>query len=155
MNNQSFISRMLNHSAGRQISVLIAFIFMFEYFTMLVIDYFLPKPVMFESLIDFTFLAILLTPIGYYLFIRPMNNYQRQKKLVEKALEQSEERYRNIVETLYGGILLEGTKGEILFTNKRFSEMLGYPTEEIIGHFRSEFIYRKNHKNNQIKGCLI
>ena len=96
---------------------------------------------MFESLIDFTFLAILLTPIGYYLFIRPMNNYQRQKKLVEKALEQSEERYRNIVETLYGGILLEGTKGEILFTNKRFSVMLGYPTEEIIGHFRSEFMY--------------
>lgn len=141
MNNQSFISRILRHSTQRQIIVLISVILVFEYVTMLVMNYIPPLPVLLYALIDCVILSILLSPVVYFLVIRPINNYQWQKKQAEKALEQSEEKYRNIVETLYEGILIVGTESEILFTNKRFSEMLGYLPEEIIGHSCSEFMY--------------
>lgn len=141
MHNQSFISRILRHSTERQIIVFVAVILLFEYLTVLVMHFIPPQPVMLDALIDCTILTILLTPVVYFLVIRPMKSYQQQKRQAEDALEQSEERYRNIVETLYGGILLEGTEGEILFTNKRFSEMLGYSPEEVIGHFCSEYMY--------------
>ena len=141
MNKQSFISRKLRNSTERRIIFLIAAILVFEYITMLVMNFIPPLPVMLYALIDCVILSILLTPVAYFLVIRPINNYQLQKKLAEKALAKSEDRYRNIVETLYEGILVISNEGEILFTNKRFSEMLGYPTEEIIGHFCSEFMY--------------
>ncbi len=141
MYNKSFISRILRHSIERQIIVFIAVILLFEYFTVLVMHYIPPQPVMLDALIDCTILTILLTPVVYFLVIRPMKSYKRQKSQAEDALKQSEERYRNIVETLYEGILIKSTEGEILFTNKRFSEMLGYTSEEIIGHFCSEYTY--------------
>lgn len=55
-----------------------------------------------------------------------------QKQALEK-LEQSEENYRNIVETATEGIWIGNTNGITIYINKRMSEMLGYPPEEVIG----------------------
>ena len=45
----------------------------------------------------------------------------------------SEEKYRNIIETTYEGILAIDAELRITYVNKRMMEMLGYCQEELIG----------------------
>lgn len=52
---------------------------------------------------------------------------------IENVLLKSETRYRQIIETAQEGIIIVSLSGEILFSNKRFASMLGYPVDEIIG----------------------
>ncbi|MGB9937473.1 MAG: PAS domain S-box protein [Methanobacterium sp.] len=56
-----------------------------------------------------------------------------ERKKVEKQLKESEERYRNIIETANEGIMIANTSGVITFTNAKMAEMLGYKIEELIG----------------------
>ncbi len=55
-----------------------------------------------------------------------------ERKQVEEALWESEDKYRNLVEESFDGILIQkGTK--IVFANKRLNEMLGYGDGKLIG----------------------
>ncbi|MBS1912664.1 MAG: PAS domain S-box protein [Bacteroidetes bacterium] len=54
-----------------------------------------------------------------------------ERKKVEDALRESEERYRRIVETAQEGIIMIDGEGRIRFANARMSEMLGYSLEEM------------------------
>ena len=62
------------------------------------------------------------------------------RKQIEKALSESEEKYRNIVETANEGIFLMDAKFTITYSNKRTAEMMGYTQEEIIGKPVMDFI---------------
>lgn len=55
-----------------------------------------------------------------------------QRKRVEEALSQSEERYRRLVEDSFDGIFVH-RGGKIEFANSRLYEMLGYEREELQG----------------------
>ena len=63
-----------------------------------------------------------------------------KRKHIEEALRKSEERYRKIVETSLEGISITSPEGDIIFTNKRFTEMLGISLNEIIGRPETQFI---------------
>jgi len=52
----------------------------------------------------------------------------------EKALHESEERYRAIVENSHDGILVLDSHYGIVFVNKRLIEITGYTPEEFVGH---------------------
>ncbi|MFW6142038.1 MAG: PAS domain S-box protein, partial [Candidatus Saliniplasma sp.] len=56
----------------------------------------------------------------------------------EKALEESEARYRALVETAFAGISVTDLDDNLTFVNDRFAEMLGYKNEELIGKHVSE-----------------
>ncbi|MGE5403482.1 MAG: PAS domain S-box protein, partial [Candidatus Saccharibacteria bacterium] len=56
-----------------------------------------------------------------------------ERKRAEAALRESEEKYRQIVETASEGIIISEPDGTIVFTNLRMADMLGYPREELIG----------------------
>ena len=57
-----------------------------------------------------------------------------ERKRMEETLQESEERYRTLVELAHDGIMLtEGPKRTIRFTNYRMAEMLGYGVEELVG----------------------
>jgi PAS domain S-box-containing protein len=62
-----------------------------------------------------------------------------RKKAEEKLLE-SEEKYRNIVETANEGINLINNEGVITYTNNKMADMLGYPVEEIVGRTIWDFV---------------
>jgi PAS domain S-box-containing protein len=73
------------------------------------------------------------------------------------SLKESEERYRNIVETANEGILIIDNEAKITFTNKRMIDMLGYFQREGIGRpiwdFLSEeskAIVKLNLKNRRL-----
>jgi PAS domain S-box-containing protein len=62
-------------------------------------------------------------------------------RMYENALVRSEEKYRMIVELSQEGILIASPEGQFQFINKRFAEMLGYDTEEIVGRYSGDFFY--------------
>ncbi|AAM05038.1 sensory transduction histidine kinase [Methanosarcina acetivorans C2A] len=62
-----------------------------------------------------------------------------RKKIEEKLLE-SEEKYRNIVETANEGISIIDAEERITFVNKKIEDMFGYGSEELIGRPMWDFI---------------
>ena len=55
-----------------------------------------------------------------------------ERKLVEEAFRQSEQKYRTLVEESFDGIFVQkGSK--IIFTNQRLNEILGYEEGELLG----------------------
>ncbi|MHA2233411.1 MAG: PAS domain S-box protein, partial [Candidatus Hodarchaeales archaeon] len=56
-----------------------------------------------------------------------------QHKRTEKALRESEARYRELVEKLHEGVLVEDAEEVITFVNPRTAEMLGYAEEDLVG----------------------
>jgi PAS domain S-box-containing protein len=66
------------------------------------------------------------------------------RKRAEAALQESEEKYRNLVEESFDGIFIQ--KGLIItFANKRLNEMLGYEEGELIGR-EHHVVYHPEYK---------
>ena len=55
-------------------------------------------------------------------------------------LRESEQRYRNIVETAHEGISIVARDGTFTFSNGRFAEMLGCTVDDIVGRSLFEFV---------------
>jgi PAS domain S-box-containing protein len=62
------------------------------------------------------------------------------RKRVEKALRRSEKRYRLLVDTMNEGLGVQNERGEWIYVNDRFSEMLGYFRDEMIGRPVTDFL---------------
>jgi len=74
-----------------------------------------------------------------------------KSKEAEGRLLESEEKYRNIVETANEGIIITNNKNRITYVNKKFADMLRYTIEEVNGSSIWSFIseeYKPNVKNN-------
>ena len=75
--------------------------------------------------------ANMVSQLGY-------SNIKLSKSLAERdilvdALRESEEKYRNIVETANEGIWIIDAEDRTIYVNKKMTEMLGYGQEEMIG----------------------
>lgn len=62
------------------------------------------------------------------------------RKQVEKALRESEGRYRHLVESLQEGIWVLDEQGSTSFVNPRMAQMLGYTIDEMLGKHLFEFM---------------
>ena len=66
------------------------------------------------------------------------------RKQAEEALKESEEKYRNIVETAPDAILTMDLKGVITSCNQAALDMVGYSRDEYVGkHFLKLGAFRK------------
>jgi len=63
-----------------------------------------------------------------------------ERKKVQEALRQSEEKYRQIVETAEEGIWTATPDGTTIYVNQKMADMLGYTPEEIMGKVGTEFL---------------
>ncbi len=63
-----------------------------------------------------------------------------ERKQAEEALQESEEKYRHIVETTNQGICTLDASMMITFINNRLAEMMGYSPEEMIGRSVRDFV---------------
>ncbi|MBU5636911.1 PAS domain S-box protein [Geomonas sp. Red69] len=61
-------------------------------------------------------------------------------KAAEKALKESEARYRMIVETSQESIVAADRTGRLVYLNRQFAEMLGCEVPELLGHPFLEFV---------------
>ncbi|MCR4408718.1 MAG: PAS domain S-box protein [Candidatus Saccharicenans sp.] len=65
---------------------------------------------------------------------------QTQERAAQRALEESEEKYRIIIENSHAGVLIVGQDYKFIYVNQKLCEMLGRSPEEIIGHDFREFL---------------
>lgn len=63
-----------------------------------------------------------------------------EHKLAEAALKASEEKYRLLVETMRGGLMIFDLEDRITYVNDRFCELLGYSREELIGTLSYNYV---------------
>jgi PAS domain S-box-containing protein len=56
-----------------------------------------------------------------------------ERKIAEEKLRESEEKYRNIVETVNEGILITDNEATITYVNNKVVNTIGYTLEELIG----------------------
>lgn len=63
-----------------------------------------------------------------------------ERKCAEAAIKESEQKYRNIVETCQGIIWTVDLQGRITFVNQAVKQMYGYEIHEMIGRHFSEFM---------------
>jgi two-component system, NarL family, sensor histidine kinase UhpB len=67
-------------------------------------------------------------------------NYAIERKRLEENLRDSEERYRNIVETAGEGIWMVDVDDKTIFVNQQMADMLGYKIEEMLGRPDHDFM---------------
>jgi PAS domain S-box-containing protein len=63
------------------------------------------------------------------------------RKRVEAALRESEQRYRAIVETASEGIWTLDEQARITFVNPRMSELIGYDAQDFLGRYKWDFVF--------------
>ncbi len=79
---------------------------------------------------------------GYLVELQSVGRDITTLKQAEAAQRKSEERYRQVVETMLEGIWIIDAESRTTYTNPRMAEMLGYTADEMIGkdlfHFMDE-----------------
>ncbi|MCK4636818.1 MAG: PAS domain S-box protein, partial [Methanomicrobia archaeon] len=72
--------------------------------------------------------------------VAKLKKLETERKRVEEALRESEEKFRSIVENSHAGILIVGEDYKFTYVNDELCRILQYPREEIIGHDFREFL---------------
>lgn len=62
----------------------------------------------------------------------------------EAALKESEAKYRSLIETMRGGLVIFDLDNKITFINDRFCELIGYSREEVIGTRAIDYVDTTN-----------
>ncbi|MCL7488153.1 MAG: PAS domain S-box protein [Desulfobulbaceae bacterium] len=69
-----------------------------------------------------------------------------ERKNIEQALRESEEKYRTLVETASLGIQITDREGRIVFSNPAHGSILGCPVEQLVGRYVWDFIDNEQEK---------
>ncbi len=102
-----------------------------------------------EILFDSFILIILLFPLLYIFVFRPLITQINQREKAQRELLVNENKFRNLVETMNEGLVVQNNDGLITFVNNRFCELLGLEQNELFGNKLSNFLDEEN--NNAIK----
>jgi PAS domain S-box-containing protein len=70
-----------------------------------------------------------------------------ERVIAERKLSESEEKYRSILENMKEGYFEVDLKGDFLFVNNAFCQIIGYDYEEIIGKNYAKFANVQNQDN--------
>jgi PAS domain S-box-containing protein len=85
-------------------------------------------------------LTVILFPVIYYLAFEPLKSYIEELKRSEETLQESEAKYRSLVETTDDSIYLVNRKCEYLFMNaKHRSRLFFLFDEEYVGKTYGDF----------------
>ena len=72
-----------------------------------------------------------------------------ERKRMEEALRRTEDRFRNLVETMKVGLSSINDKGVLTYANEQFCTMLGYSMDEVIGRPTVDFYYDEETRKAQ------
>ena len=67
-----------------------------------------------------------------------------ERKRVEELLQRSEEQFRTLVETMNDGLAVQDPDGVFTFVNDKLCQMMGYASDELIGHTVKEILDEVN-----------
>ncbi|MEW6264318.1 MAG: ABC transporter substrate-binding protein [Thermodesulfobacteriota bacterium] len=78
---------------------------------------------------------------------------EEERLRAREELTRSEEKYRLLVENMHDGLVMTNPDNIVIYANKRFGEMLGYPNEAILGRSFADFLDEEN-RNIQRKQLI-
>jgi len=106
----------------------------------LILSIFPPLSLQMFALLDAVLLTIILFPVIYYLAFEPLKSYIEELKRSEETLQESEARYRSLVETTDDSIYLVNSRCEYLFMNaKHRSRLFILFDDEYVGRAYGDF----------------
>lgn len=87
--------------------------------------------------------------------IKELEREIRERKRVQKALRESEEQFRGLVEAMNEGLEIEDEKGTIIYVNDKLCRMWGCAREDILGSSITKFLDESQHKSiaGQLSRC--
>jgi len=68
-----------------------------------------------------------------------LTNMDTHKRIL-KALEESEQRFRRLVETMNEGLIILDRNGRLIYVNRHLEEISGYGAEELVGRNIQDFL---------------
>lgn len=89
---------------------------------------------------------VIRTSSGSPLAIEGVIRDNTRQKISEQQLQESRERYRNLVQSMNEGLVMQDDNYIITYVNDKFCEMLGYDHEECIGTPLIDFIEKTEQK---------
>ena len=109
-----------------------------------------------EILFDSFILIILLFPLLFIFVFRPLIIQINQREKAQRELFVNETKFKNLVETMSEGLVVQNKDGLITFVNNRFCEMLGLEQNELFGNKLSNLLDDKNNDvNNKLSSGHI
>ncbi len=130
-------SRQVYPSPIRVLLLISVTIFSAEIFYMLFLDKLIPFPPLQNALVDATTLVLLVTPALYFLLYRPFIIHIEEHRKAEKALQESESRFKQIFQQVTDYILvLEPAKDSppiIVDASEAGFQKHGYTRAELLG----------------------
>lgn len=119
------------HSPYYFLFICIVSIFVAELYVMAMLSKWQTSSWITGALIDAALLSLTVTPILYLFINRPLLLHIAQRKKAEKALQESEERFRDLFENSTDLIQSIAPDGSILFVNPIWKKTLLYSDEDI------------------------
>ena len=63
-----------------------------------------------------------------------------KRRQAEEALQESEVRFRNVLDSMNDGLVISGTDGTIDYVNSRFTELTGFVSDEVLGRNETDIL---------------
>jgi len=122
-------------------ATIILVIFLAEFIIMFVLELMPEISIFKEAIVDAIMLTVLLFPMLFFLVYKPFKWYIDKQHESEKALLISERRFRDIAENACEWIWEVDAQGKYTFASPVIEKILGYKSEEIIGHHFYAFFH--------------
>lgn len=106
-------------------------IFVVEFVVMLLLQQWHPASEFLAALADALLLALLVTPLLYLFINRPLLRHIAERRQIEEALRDSQERFRDLFENTTDLIQSIDPSGRFLYVNPAWRRALGYDEEEV------------------------
>jgi PAS domain S-box-containing protein len=119
--------------------ILLLAIFWGEAFIMIVLPILVPSGIFGDSIIDALLLVVVIFPVLYIFFFRPLRSHIKELSRLHEELQRGEERYRSLVESTEDSIYLIDRDYRYLFMNKRHQSRMGLEESQFMGRPYSEF----------------
>lgn len=135
------MSKVSVNPAGLLVMIL-ASIFSAEAFVMLLLSVISPLSLStrwYLTLIDAGILCMILFPVIYYFVFKPCSSQIEELRRSQNALQETEEKYRSIVESTDDSIYVVDRSYRYVFMNKKHMARIGFGEGEYVGRCFSEF----------------
>ncbi len=97
-----------------------------------------------ELIIDSIIMTGLLFPLLYFLVSKPLIKQISAREKTHLQLLANERKFRDLVDNMNEGLVVQNTEGIITFVNKCFADIINIPKEELVGFELNELLDKDN-----------
>jgi PAS domain S-box-containing protein len=123
----------------RLLIIIVGSLFLAETLIMLILSALPPLPAPAVAFLDAGLLIILLSPLLYFVVMKPARSYMANRRQIEETVRVSEEKYRSLVESTDDSVYLLDRNCRYLYMNKKHMVRMGFSNDEYVGRAYSEF----------------